>query len=137
MAKASTKSKGTNKTMTTEATTKTPMTLDEKIAMYENLVAKLKARRNSLAQINNVQVGDQGVTFNFGRGEKARVETGNVIAVGDSAQGKLVVIQTGEGLEIAQRKVRAADIISNPSADARNAEGGEAAADAGDPLAAA
>jgi hypothetical protein len=134
MAKSTTK--GNKKNMTTEAPAAGgKLTLDQKIENTEKLLAKYKALRNSLAQINNVQVGDAGVTFKFGRSDKARTEVGTVIGIADSPQGKLVAIQTGEGIDVAVRKVRAADILSNPAADARNAEGGEAA-EAGDPLAA-
>jgi hypothetical protein len=134
-------SKGNKTNMTTEANTENTaggkLTLEQKIANTEALLAKYRALQNSLKQINNVQVGDE-VTFKFGRAEKARDEKGSVIGIADTAQGKVVAIQVGEGIDVAVRKVRAADIVSNPAADARNAEAGEgetASADA-DPLAA-
>lgn len=138
MAKPTTKGKKNNmeNTPATEATTGGKQSLEQRIAATEKLLAKYRAQLNAEKQINNVQVGDANVTFKFGRSEKSREETGTVIGIADTAQGKVVAIQVGEGIDIAIRKVRAADIISNPAADARNAEGGEAPATDADPLAA-
>ena len=102
--------------------------LEQRLADTLALAEKYRAEINSLRQINNVQVGDT-VTFKFGRAEKARNIAGTVIATGDTPQGKVAAISTGEGLDIKTVKVRAADIVSNPSADARNSEG-DAPADA-------
>lgn len=137
MAKAATK--GNKKTMTDNTTPATggKQSLEQRIIATRALLAKYEARLNAEKQINNVQVGDEGVTFKFGRSDKAREETGKVVAVADSSQGKVVSVLVGEGVDMAIRKVRAADIISNPSADERNAaEGGEEAATDADPLAA-
>lgn len=133
MAKKPQQPKGTNTTVTTE-TNGGKQSLETRLANARALVAKYEAMLNSQAQINNVQVGDE-VTYKFGRSDKSRTESGTVTAVGDTPQGRVVAIQTGEGLDIVLRKVRAADILSNPSADARNAEPANDAADA-DPLAA-
>lgn len=132
------KTKGkTTMTDTTTAAVATKQSLEERLANAEKLVEKYKAQINAEKQINNVQVDDEGVTFKFGRAEKARELSGKIVAVADTDNGKVVSILCGEGVDIEIKKVRAADIISNPSADARNgeaAEGGDAA-DA-DPLAA-
>lgn len=132
MAKASTKGKQKTMTATTPETGK--RSLAQKIEATRALLAKYLALENSLAQINNVEVGDD-VTFKFGRAEKARNISGKIIAIGDTEQGRIVAVQTGEGLDVKTVKVRAADIVSNPSADARNAEDGEAPVEAdADPL---
>lgn len=136
MAKASTKTKG-KKNMDNTENTGGKLSLEQRLENARKLVAKYEQQINALRQINNVEVGDD-VDFKFGRSEKARTLTGTVIAVADTDQGRMVAIQTGEGLDVETKKVRAADIITNRTADERG--GDEApAADNGDedPLAAA
>lgn len=128
--------KGKTTPMTTE-TTGGKQSLETRLENARKLVAKYEAMLNAEKQINNVQVGDAGVTFKFGRSDKSRNEVGTVVGLSDTPQGRIVAIQTGEGIDVAIRKVRAADIISNPAADERNsAESGEEASADADPLAA-
>lgn len=129
--------KMTDNTTVEAATVPVKRSLAERIEATRALLAKYLAEQNSLTQINNVEVGDD-VTFKFGRAEKARNLDGKVIAVGDTEQGRVVAVQTGEGLDVKTIKVRAADITEKRSADERSAPSDEApASDDTDPLSAA
>jgi preprotein translocase subunit YajC len=146
MSKKPVKKKAT-KTMTDQTNIEAvaaPRTLAQKLAAAELLVAKYRQQINAEKQINNVQVGDE-VTFNFGRAAKLRVLAGTITAVADTDLGRMVAIQTGEGLDVEIKKVRAADIVTNSTAATRDGEApasGDAApfenvegAEGGDPLA--
>jgi hypothetical protein len=122
--------KGTTQNM---SETKTPRSLAERLEAARALVAKYEAQINSEAQINNVQVGDD-VDFKYGKsnvGAGVRTLTGTVQAVGDTDNGRVVVILVGEGIDIKPYKVRAADITANRTAETRNAA---ETAPGGDPL---
>lgn len=118
-------------------------TLEEKIAATRALLAKYEAQAYTAAVANNIEKGDT-VTIKFGRGDKAREVTGDVIGVADTDNGRFVAVLDAE---LNSYKVHVRDVLANPNADARNAaddaapEGDEiadaAAEAAGDPLDAA
>jgi hypothetical protein len=114
-------------------------TLEERIVATEKLLAKYKQEQVTAAILNNIEARDD-VSFNYGRGDTRREIAGAVVSVGDTPQGKLAVVQFGEGLDIKVVKVRVADITANRTADARTTakllDADEAPAE-GDPLNAA
>lgn len=91
--------------------------IDEKIKDAREDVAKAQAKLDALlleqanrGRVDSLAVGST-VSFEYGRGEKRRVLTGNVVAVGDDEKlGKLLAVQVGEGLDIETLKIRAADV---------------------------
>ena len=103
---------------TTEAPVKVVKHLDAKIADAREDLEKAQARLDVLLleqknqdRIVGLKVGDE-ILFEYGRGEKRRELTGKVIAVGDDEkQGRMLAVQTGEGLDIQTLKIRAADVL--------------------------
>lgn len=111
-------------------------TLAEKITATRVLLAKYEQQELTASIVNNIEAADD-VDFNYGRGETRRVITGRVVTVGDSDQGKLAVVQFGEGLDVKVVKVRVADITANRTAAERTAAEASTAGEATDPLTAA
>ena len=118
----------------TETVAKGPRTLEQKIVATKALLAKYEQQALTAAILNNIEAGDD-VDFNYGRGPTRRIITGRVVTVGDSDQGKLAVVQFGEGLDVKVVKVRVADITANRTATERDAAADSA--DGTDPLTAA
>lgn len=111
-------------------------TLAEKITATRALLAKYEQQELTASIVSNIEAGDD-VDFNYGRGETRRVITGRVVTVGDSDQGKLAVVQFGEGLDVKVVKVRVADITANRTAAERTAAEAATTGEAADPLTAA
>jgi hypothetical protein len=120
---------------------KTPKTLEERLTSARALVAKIEGQIRERDMLNNVQEGDR-VTFSYGRAEKTRELSGTVLSIRDDEKmGRQALIQSGEGFDIQNYKVRVADILTNVTADERNASEAEVEADQtegtdADPLAA-
>ena len=122
----------------TETVAKGPRTLEQKIAATKALLAKYEQQALTAAILNNIEAGDD-VSFNYGREGKTstrRTIDGRVVTVGDTPQGKVAVVQYGEGLDVKVVKIRVADITANRTAAERDAAAAPADA-AGDPLNAA
>ncbi len=114
-------------------------TTAQKLEAARALVAKYEQQLDSETILNNIEVGDD-VSFKFGRGEKARVLEGSVVAVGEVERlGLVAAVQSGEGIDVQTYKVRVLDITENRTAATRDpaAFGGATATDAADPLEAA
>jgi S-adenosylmethionine synthetase len=103
----------------TENTNETRTTLlDEKIKDAREDVAKAQAKLDRLLteranreRIENLAVGTE-VSFEYGRGDKRRVLTGTIVAVGDDEKlGRQFAVTAGEGLDIATYKIRATDVL--------------------------
>ena len=90
-------------------------TLAERIANTKALLAKYEAKAKSIAIVNNVEVGD-AVTIKYGRGEKVRSITGDVVGIKDENDVRSVVVL---GSDFKPYTVRAADITENAAAAAR------------------
>lgn len=83
----------------------------EDVAKAEAKLAKLLTEQANRSRTENVKVGDD-VNFEYGRGDKRRVLTGTIVAVGnDEKLGKMLAVQAGEGLDVQTYKIRAADIV--------------------------
>jgi hypothetical protein len=83
----------------------------EDVEKAEAKLAKLLTEQANRALIENVGIGDE-VRFEYGRGEKRRVLTGTVVAVGnDEKQGRLLAVTYGEGIDVETVKIRAVDIL--------------------------
>lgn len=121
--------------MTATPAAKNTRTLAEKIELTKALLAKYEQEQVTAAIMNNIEAGDD-VTFKYGRGDTRKSIDGRVVTVGDSNQGKLAVVQYGEGLDVKVVKVRVADITANRTAAERDAATAPAE-EAGDPLNAA
>lgn len=98
----------------TEVSGKTPLTLDQKIEQAEARLAKLRQQKLTEDLLTNIERGD-AVTIKFGRGDKVRRVTGEVVGV---ALPSIVVL---DGVDT--YKVHVRDVISNPDAAARTKEG--------------
>ena len=95
---------------TTEAE-KTPLTLDERIAQAKQRLAKLEQQKLTESLLENIEKGDS-VTVKFGRADKVRHITGEVVGVSLPN----IVVLSGD-LETVKVHVR--DVIENPDAAAR------------------
>lgn len=108
----------------TENTEKTTL-LDAKIKDAREDVEKAQAKLDRLLaelanreRVESLAVGST-VSFEYGRGDKRRVLTGTIIAAGDDEkQGKLFAVQTGEGLDIANYKIKASDVLFDSEEEA-------------------
>lgn len=92
-------------------------TLEEKLTAAVALVAKYRSQIAAIAISNNIAVDDD-VVVKFGRGDKVRNVAGRVIGVRDTEQGRVVAV-IDENLDTFKVNVR--DVVSNTTADARNA----------------
>lgn len=117
-------------------------TLTERKAALEEQLAKVNRLINAEAILASIAVGDT-VTFNFGRGEKARVLTGVVKGLRDVEVGKgtqrQAAIEAGDGFESETYRVPVASILTINGGEAieQDDEAADASADASnDPLAA-
>lgn len=90
---------------------KTELTLDERIAKVEKQLAKLRQQKLTESLMNNIERGDK-VTIKFGRADKAREISGEVVGV---ALPNIVVLS--DDLETYKAHVR--DVLSNPAAAER------------------
>lgn len=99
--------------------------LDERIKDAREDVAKAQAKLDKLliekanrARIENLAAGT-AIKFEYGRGEKRRVLDGIVVAVGDDPKmGRLLAVQSGEGLDVQTYKIRAADVLFDDAQEA-------------------
>jgi hypothetical protein len=115
---------------------KTTLTLAQKIANTEKLLAKYKQELLTEALQSNIEIGDD-VDFTFGRADAKRTLTGKVqvgITEDDKGYGKVVGVFAGEGFDQKVYKVRIADITANRTADQRNAANPAEPAAETDPL---
>jgi hypothetical protein len=94
------------------------MSYQVKIAAIDAKIAKLHAERAELvaeAEADVTQKFDIGdsINFKYGRAEKARTETGTVVAVKSQKKGAdLVKVQIGTGFDTEFVKIYPANIIS-------------------------
>ena len=92
--------------------------LDERIKDAREDVAKAQAKLDKLLiekanrdRIENLAAGT-AIKFEYGRGDKRRVLDGTVVAIGDDPKlGRLLAVQSGEGLDVQTYKIRAADVL--------------------------
>lgn len=105
-----------NETAAAETVAAAPRTLQEQLEAAQARVDKIKAAINTQEILQSVKAGDTA-TFTYGRAEKVRELSGTVVAVGDRTDERgratrIAVINSGEGLDIEQYKVRVADILT-------------------------
>ncbi len=87
------------------------------VAKAQATLAALESELNNRTRFENLAAG-QVVSFEFGRAEKRRVLSGTILSVHEDPKGgKLLVVQTGEGLDIQINKVPASSIIFDAPAD--------------------
>ena len=99
--------------------------LDERIKDAREDVEKAQAKLDKLLaekanrdRIENLATGT-AITFEYGRGEKRRVLHGTVVAIGDDPKlGRLLAVQSGEGLDVQTYKIRAADVLFDDAQEA-------------------
>lgn len=110
-------------------------TLDQRITEAKAAVTKaqqtlaaLESELNNRERYENLAAG-QVVSFEFGRAEKRRTLTGTVLSIHEDEKGsKLLVVQSGEGLDIQINKVPASAIIFDAPAAAEGQPEPEAVA---------
>jgi len=98
--------------------------LDERIKDAREDVAKAQAKLDKLMiekanrdRIENLSAGT-AIKFEYGRGEKRRVLHGTVVAIGDDPKlGRLLAVQSGEGLDVQTYRIRAADVLFDEVAE--------------------
>lgn len=99
--------------------------LDERIKDAREGVAKAQAKLDKLLiekanrdRIENLAAGT-AIKFEYGRGDKRRVLEGTVVAIGDDPKlGRLLAVQSGEGLDVQTYKIRAADVLFDDAQEA-------------------
>lgn len=105
-------------------------TLDQRITEAQAAVAKAQAalaalvsERDNRERYENLAAG-QVVSFEFGRAEKRRVISGTVKSIHDDGKGgRILVVESGEGLDIQINKVPATSVIFDaPAAEQQTAE---------------
>jgi len=104
--------------------TKTPATLEDRLAAAKALVAKIEAQIVAEKIKNDIQLNDD-VTFNFGRGTNIRSMAGKVAGMADTPQGKVVAITVDDNGLPEIKRVNIAALTGNSTADARRAEAGD------------
>lgn len=88
----------------------------EDVAKAQAKLDKLLTEQENRARIENLTTGAL-IKFEYGRGDKRRVLSGTVIAVGDDPKlGRLLAVHSGEGLDVQTYKIRAADVLFNEEA---------------------
>lgn len=92
-------------------------------------LAALESELNNRERYENLAAG-QIVSFEFGRAEKRRVVRGTIKSIHDDGKGgKLLVVESGEGLDIQINKVPATSVIFDAEAAAADGAATEAAAE--------
>lgn len=97
----------------------------EDVTKAQQKLAALEAERNNRERYENLAAG-QVVNFEFGRAEKRRVVSGTIKSVHDDGKGgKVLVVESGEGLDIQINKVPATSVLFDeqaaPAADQADA----------------
>lgn len=88
------------------------------VAKAQATLAALESELNNRTRFENLAAG-QVVSFEFGRAEKRRTLSGTILSVHEDPKGgKLLVVQSGEGLDIQINKVPASSIIFDGEAAA-------------------
>lgn len=91
------------------------------VKAQQNLAA-LEAELNNRERYENLAAG-QVVSFEFGRAEKRRVISGTVKSIHDDGKGgRILVVESGEGLDIQINKVPATSVIFDAPAAEPQAE---------------